>query len=100
MKLLILFAFFSGLVAFALSWLWHGAPIHMFEAGLFLLLASYLFLLIALYRKKVNVYSRGGVVIFSDTPWAYRFYFFLLFLFWLIPNIILLSKVAASQSAT
>lgn len=93
MKIIVLPVFLLGLLIMASSWLWTGAPTHLFHIGLFLLLASYLLLLIALYWKKVNVYARGGVIEFREKPWSYRFYFVFLFMFWLIPNIILLSHV-------
>jgi hypothetical protein len=65
---------------------------NMLYLGFFVVLADYLLLLIFLYGKKVNVYARGGVIKFSEKPWGYRFYFFLLFLFWLVPSIGLMEK--------
>jgi len=35
----------------------------------------------------------GGIIKFSEHPWGYRFYFFLLFLFWLVPSIGLMEKL-------
>ena len=93
MKIIALPIFLLGLLTMMLSWFWAGAPTHLFLFGLFLLLASYLLLLIALYWKKIDVYARGGIIKFREHPWGYRFYFALLFITWLIPNIILLSHV-------
>ena len=97
MKIIVLPVFLLGLLVMVLSWLWTGAPMHLFHIGLFLLLASYLLLLIALYGRKVSVYARGGVIEFHEKPWSYRFYFVFLFMFWLVPNIILLSHVLAKN---
>lgn len=93
MKVIVLLTFLVGLLTVLLSWVWAGTPVHLFHLGLFLLLTSCLLLLIALYWKKVNVYARGGVIDFHEKPWGYRFYFLLLFMCWLISNIVLLSHV-------
>lgn len=93
MKVIVLVTFLLGLLTVLLSLFWHGAPAHLFHAGLFLVLTAYLLLLIALYWRKVNVYARGGVIEFREQPWGYRLYFLLLFVCWLIPNMVLLSYV-------
>lgn len=93
MKIMVITVSLLGVLTMMSSRLWTGAPTHLFHIGLFLLLASYLLLLVALYGKKVNVYTRGGIIEFHEKPWSYRFYFALLFMFWLVPSIILLSRV-------
>jgi hypothetical protein len=92
-RYVIVLIFFVGLSILISFRFFGGAPPHMLYLGFLVVLADYLLLLIFLYRKKVNVYARGGVIRFSEKPWGYRFYFFLLFLFWLVPSIGLMEKI-------
>ncbi|KVD85179.1 hypothetical protein WS62_19800 [Burkholderia sp. ABCPW 14] len=93
MKIVIILIFFAGLSMLIFSGVWGESSPRMLYFGFLVVLAAYLLLLIFLYGKKVNVYARGGVIKFSEKPWGYRFYFFLLFLFWLVPSIGLVEKL-------
>lgn len=95
MKPVLIMAFVLGLLVTGFSWVISGVPSGLFFIGFSLILESYLLLLIFLYKNKINVYSRGGLIKYVNNPWLYRFYFFILVIPWVILNIILLSKYLA-----
>lgn len=74
-KMTILGLLVIGVALSALSLMSFGASSVLLRAGLTLLLAAALVLLASLYHRKVNVYARGGVLKFGESPWGYRVYF-------------------------
>ena len=87
-KITIYALLFSGIVTLAFSWSLLGATSLPFKIGLTSILLCVQVLLASLYKRKVDVYSRGGVLKFSDHPWSYRFYFLIIYVFvygsWLV----------------
>jgi hypothetical protein len=78
----------GGVAAMGISWPLLGATSLVFKIGLTSILLALQVLLASLYRRKVDVYSRGGILKFTDHPWGYRFYFLLIYVlaygFWLV----------------
>jgi len=91
-KFTVLIVFCFGAAISILSWMFYGVSGRLFLIGLFFLFISYIIFIIYLYVNKVNVHSRGGFINFKNSPLAYRFYFIILVIPWIIANIIILSK--------
>jgi len=94
MKAMMALLLFVGLSMLALHGFDDEAWPSLLYLGVLAVLAAYLAFLVFLYRKKVDVYARGGIIRFSESPWGYRFYFFLLLLFWLVPSIGMIERLA------
>lgn len=77
-----------GVTTLGISWPLLGAKSLAFKIGLTSILLAIQVLLSSLYRRKVDVYSRGGILKFADRPWGYRFYFLIIYVwaygFWLV----------------
>jgi hypothetical protein len=86
-KIAIYLFLLSGIATIGISWPLLGATSLAFKIGLTSILLAIQVLLASLYRRKVDVYSRGGILKYTDQPWGYRFYFLLIYVwaygFWL-----------------
>jgi hypothetical protein len=87
-KIVIYVFLLIGIGTICISWPLLGAISLAFKLGLTSLLLAVQVLLASLYRRKVGVYSRGGILEFADNPWGYRFYFLIIYVwaygFWLV----------------